>query len=156
MLVDTPWAFGASLEDDFSRDPAALAAMLGRPQSAVFAIEDLAPVPDRDPAWNVPLIAAAGIVRQSRVKFAHRARVWGVYVAADHRRSGLGGAVMRAAIDLARSWPGVDYVDLAVSERAPEARRLYERLGFVAWGREPEATRIEHQRSDEIHMTLRL
>ena len=63
---------------------------------------------------------------------------------------------MSAAIDLARSWVGVDFVDLSVSENAPEAQRLYESLGFEQWGREPEVTEYEGQRYDEIYMTLRL
>ena len=63
---------------------------------------------------------------------------------------------MQAAVQHARSCAGVDYVDLAVSENAPEALRLYESLGFSAWGREPEATQVDGQRYDEIHMTLRL
>jgi hypothetical protein len=29
-------------------------------------------------------------------------------------------------------------------------------LGFVTWGREPEATWVGGQRHDELHMTLRL
>ena len=68
----------------------------------------------------------------------------------------MGRAVVCAAIDLARSWDGVDYVDLGVSENAPDARNLYERLGFVAWGREPESLQIDDRRFDEIYMCLRL
>jgi RimJ/RimL family protein N-acetyltransferase len=79
-----------------------------------------------------------------------------VFVEPAYRGNGLGRAVVTAAIDLARSWPGVDYVDLGASERAPEAQCLYENLGFRAWGREPEATEIGGRRYDEIHMTLRL
>jgi RimJ/RimL family protein N-acetyltransferase len=102
------------------------------------------------------LIAAAGIMRARSPKFAHRASIWGVFVEPAHRGKGLGQAVIAAAIDLARTWPGVDYIDLGASGAAPEAQRLYERLGFAAWGREPEATEIGGRRYDEIHMTLRL
>jgi ribosomal protein S18 acetylase RimI-like enzyme len=95
-------------------------------------------------------------MRARSPKFAHRASIWGVFVDSAYRRKGLGRAVVTAAIVLARSWPGVDYVDLGASERAPEAQCLYESLGFRAWGREPEATQHEGRRYDEIHMTLRL
>jgi RimJ/RimL family protein N-acetyltransferase len=47
-------------------------------------------------------------------------------------------------------------VDLGVSENAPEARRLYEKLGFRVWGREPASTQHGTQRYDEIYMSLRL
>jgi L-amino acid N-acyltransferase YncA len=63
---------------------------------------------------------------------------------------------MYAAIAQARSWRGVDFLDLAVSANSPEAQRLYESVGFEAWGREPEATDHEGRRYDEIYMTLRL
>jgi ribosomal protein S18 acetylase RimI-like enzyme len=79
-----------------------------------------------------------------------------VFVEPDYRGRGLGRAVTSAAIAHARTWPGIDFIDLGVSENAPEALRLYESLGFTRWGREPEATQHEGRRYDEIHMTLRL
>lgn len=63
---------------------------------------------------------------------------------------------MQAAIELARTWHGVDFLDIGVSENSPEAQRLYESLGFRAWGRQPEVTRFEQRRYDEIFMALRL
>jgi len=89
-------------------------------------------------------------------KFAHRARLWGVWVEPTHRGRGLGRLVVESALALARRWTGVGYVDLGVSENAPEALRLYESLGFTTWGREPAATQYGTHRYDEIYMTLRL
>lgn len=186
MLTATPWAFAASPDDDFALDPARLAELLAEEQNAVFAVEAAdphrgslqtgtgsgrsAPLHGPTPAGQVPvpvlnpqdgsappdLVAVAGIRRMTSPKFAHRARLWGVFVEPDHRGRGLGRAVVSAAVDLARTWPGVDYIDLGVSENAPEARRLYESLGFREWGREPQTTQHEGRRYDEIHMTLRL
>jgi RimJ/RimL family protein N-acetyltransferase len=161
MLLDAPWAFGASPEGDKGLDVAHLERSLAGEGYAIFAID----VPAPTGSWAVAagetreepeLIAAAGIMRARSPKFAHRASIWGVFVEPAYRRKGLGRAVVTAAIDLARSWSGVDYVDLGASERAPEAQCLYESLGFRAWGRAPEATEHEGRRYDEIHMTLRL
>jgi len=47
----------------------------------------------------------------------------------------------------------------ALSERrgpAAEARRLYESLGFVEWGREPRSLRWDECFVDEFHMALEL
>lgn len=151
MLLDAPWAFSASPEDDKGLDLAHLERTLAGDAHAIFAVEEPA---DAKPGRE--LIAAAGIVRQTSPKFRHRATVWGVFVEPACRGQGLGRAVMTAAIDFARAWPGVDYIDLGVSERGEAARRLYESLGFVAWGREPEATEVKGRRYDEIHMTLEL
>jgi ribosomal protein S18 acetylase RimI-like enzyme len=102
------------------------------------------------------LVAGAGILRMKRAKFAHRARLWGVYVEPEQRGRGLGRVVVSAAIEVARTWPGLEYIDLGVSANAPKAHRLYESLGFTAWGREPESTAHGALRYDEIYMTLKL
>lgn len=147
MLDDAPWAYMATPEDDRALDPENVRAMLAEVESAILA------VPSED---GSELVAVAGIGRGTPPKFGHRATLWGVFCAPEARGSGLGRAVVSAAIDLARSWSGVDWIDLGVSARSPEAQRLYESVGFEAWGREPEATQICDQRYDEIFMALRL
>jgi ribosomal protein S18 acetylase RimI-like enzyme len=155
MLEEAPWAFSADPEDDVALDADFVREALGRAEQAVFAVDSrtLGETAAHD---NAVLVATAGILRARSPKFAHRAKLWGVYVDPAHRRRGLGRAVVTAALELAASWQGVDYVDLGVSERSPEARALYESLGFVVWGREPEATAHGGRRWDELHMTLGL
>ncbi len=153
MLLDAPWAFSSSPEDDKGLDIAHLEKTLSDDGRAIFAIEEPA---SGTMSANRDLIAACGIARSESPKFRHRASIWGVFVEPAYRGRGLGRAVMTAALDLARAWPGVDYVDLGASSAAPAAQRLYESLGFVAWGREPEATEVGGRRYDEVHMTLRL
>ena len=147
MLRDSPWAFGSSPEEDIARDPGEIARRLIGRDYVIVAVED----PE-----SGELVASVGVFRQERRKAAHRAFVWGVFVDPARRGSGLGRAVMSAAIEAAREWEGVDYVDLGVSENAPAAQALYESLGFRAWGREPEALDIDGRRYDEIYMALRL
>jgi ribosomal protein S18 acetylase RimI-like enzyme len=147
MLTEAPWAFAASPEDDVALDPARLATYLAEEESAIFAVEACS---------DQELVAAASIMRMKQLKFAHRARLWGVFVEPEHRGKGLGKAIVGAAVALARCWAGVSYIDLGVSANAPDAQRLYESLGFKAWGREPEATALDGRRYDEIHMTLKL
>lgn len=145
MLDDSPWAFASSPQDDRALDPAQLRSSLANPDFALCA-------GFRDST----LIASAGILRQEKIKFRHLAMLFGVYVTPSARGCGAGAGVVNAAIETARSWPGVDWVQLGVSERSNEARRLYERLGFFAWGVEPDATRIGTSGYAEIHMRLRL
>ena len=146
MLESEPWAFAGNPEDDEALDRTRVAARFAETPAATFAVEG----ENRGELWG-----AASVARGREPKFAHRARIWGVFVDPAQRRRGLGNALMSAAIDTARSW-GVEYLDLSVSDRSPEARRLYERLGFRVWGREPEATAHGSERYDEIHMTLKL
>jgi ribosomal protein S18 acetylase RimI-like enzyme len=145
MLEDSPWAFGSDLETDTRLGEAYVAAYLAQEEHEILAIED-----------GEDLVAALGVARNSRGKFRHRAIVWGVFVEPAHRRRGYGAALLAKAVERARGWPGIDYIDLAVSDGAPEARALYERFGFRVWGTEPEATQVAGRRYDEHHMTLRL
>lgn len=153
MLANAPWAYSASPSDDVALDLARVAERLADEHAATFAIE----APGGHASQGQPeLIAAAGILRAKPPKFAHRATLWGVFVEPSHRGKGLGRAVVTEAIETARTWPGVVFIDLGVSANAPEAQRLYESLGFEKWGREPESTEHEGRRYDEIYMALRL
>ena len=145
MLVDSPWAFSADPEDDPASDVSRVAAELGKEDDAILAI-----------AEGPELVAALGVARRRGAKFAHRALIWSVFVDSAHRRQGHGAALLARAIELAKGWPGIDYIDLSVSAGSPEAKALYERFGFRAWGTEPEATQVRGRRYDEHHMTLRL
>jgi len=60
-----------------------------------------------------------------------------LYVQPEHRRHGLGLALMNAALEAARA-KGADYVEVATSEDDTGARTLYERLGFVNRERGPD------------------
>jgi GNAT superfamily N-acetyltransferase len=102
------------------------------------------------------LVGICGIRRNDGVKERHKAFVWGMYVAATHRRSGAGARLLESAIEQARSWDGVRMVGLAVSELAPDAERLYVRMGFRRWGYEPKALCWNGTFVDEAHMVLDL
>jgi len=62
---------------------------------------------------------------------AMRAQIEGVRVAASHRGRGLGAAMVRDAIERARA-AGCVLVQLTSDASRADARRFYERLGFVA------------------------
>ncbi len=102
------------------------------------------------------LIGSVGIRRNLGGKERHKAMIWGMYVTAGSRRNGAGAALLRTAIQEARSWAGVEQIHLAVSEVAEGARRLYESNGFQEWGREPRALCWEGHWADESHMVLDL
>jgi ribosomal protein S18 acetylase RimI-like enzyme len=59
-----------------------------------------------------------------------------LYVAPALRGQGLGRALMRAAVELARE-RGADYLDLVTGEDDTAARSLYESLGFDNRGGKP-------------------
>jgi RimJ/RimL family protein N-acetyltransferase len=145
MLGDTPWAFSASPENDRGRDASGVAASLTRPHFAIAGAFE-----------GERLLACAMTNREERPKRAHIAWIMSVYTRPEARGRGLGRRVVALAVDTARSWSGVESVQLGVSERSPDARRLYESLGFRAWGVEPDAIRINGTAFSEVHMHLDL
>lgn len=146
MLADAPWAFFSSPEDDRGVQLDTMRQSLATPGFVVIG------------AWTEhgSLVSVAGVLRESKAKRAHVATIWGVYVTPAARRHGLARAVVAAAIATVRSWPDMSAVLLSVSERSPAARRVYESLGFVAWGTEPDALRINGAPHAETHMRLAL
>jgi RimJ/RimL family protein N-acetyltransferase len=102
------------------------------------------------------LVGVAGIYREKRVKRRHRAGIWGVYTTPDARGRGCSRGVVQACIQLAHAWDGVRVIGLSASVRATTAIRLYESLGFVAWGVEPDSTRVDGAPEAEMHMQLTL
>jgi len=139
-----PLAFGASVPDDPKRlVEFILTRLASSGESAVFGAFS-----------GKSLVGIVGLRRDTGKKERHKAVIWGMYVSAPSRRRGAGEMLLRAATDQARSWPGVEQIHLSVSEVANEARRMYERIGFQAWGREPRALCWDGRYVDEIHMVL--
>lgn len=154
MLRADPWAFAASEEADVACDAVKLRERMAEPGQMMVGAFDADCAQAAQP--GAPLLGAAALVRHRHAKMAHRAEIFGVYVTPSARSQGLGRLLIRAVIEHATSWHGVDSVALSVSERALPAQRLYERCGFVAWGREPGALKHDGVAYDEIHMVRML
>ena len=146
-LVAEPFAFLSSPEDDAVSSAEAVRERLEQSEA-------------RAPIFGAfvgeQLVGMAGLSQDRPVKAAHRACIWGVYVAPDFRRRGVAKRLLHAAVGHAREMPGVLTVYLSVSERHPEAKSLYESLGFVVWGLEPDCIRIAGESAREYHLSLSL
>lgn len=137
-LAEEPLAFAASPETD-------VVVQIGKaPAWMLFG------------AFGEELAGSLGLMRSRHPKASHKMHLWGLYVLPTHRRQGIAARLLDAAIAHARSTPGVEWIQLGVTADAPEARRVYERAGFVTWGVEPDALRFEGRSVGEEHMALRL
>lgn len=143
-LDQEPSAFLSSPDDDRALDPAFVLEAFSSSSRATFG------------AFAPDLVGIVGIGRESHRKAAHKAYVWGLYVRPARRRSGLGRSLMMAALRFARELEGVTHVHLGVAESRAPALRLYESLGFVPWGKEPDALRIGGEPITEYHMVVEL
>jgi ribosomal protein S18 acetylase RimI-like enzyme len=87
------------------------------------------------------LTATAGFYRSHHNKERHKGHIWGVYVRPESRGKGVARALMQEIIRRARSINGLEQVLLVASTHLP-ARKLYESLGFQAYGVEPHSLKI--------------
>lgn len=145
--------------DGLRREPTAFGTSASeyalRPLSAVRA--RLLPDPDSVTVGAFvegDLVGVATLVRSEALKTRHKASVVAVYVAPHVRGRGVGRAVLSRVLDHARKAEGLDQLTLAVSATQTAARALYVSLGFVPFGLEPRALRVEGQDVDEEHMVL--
>jgi GNAT superfamily N-acetyltransferase len=142
-LLEEPFAFLSSLEDDAAGSVEAVRELLARnlTESVVFGA-----------LGGARLVAMTGLARDQALEAAHRACVWGVFVSSDRRRAGIGARLIKAIVEHARGVDSLDVLYLSVSEKTPAARGLYEAAGFTVWGVEPDFIRINGQSGVELHM----
>jgi len=100
------------------------------------------------------LAAIAGFRRFQRIKKQHKAELFGVYVGKDARGKGLGEAVVRQVIAVARG--DVEQLLATVASLNHPAKALYAKLGFTIFGHEPRGQKVGEQYFDQDHLVLML
>ena len=121
LLTDDAIGAGRERADDLGPYRLAYAAVDADPAHLLVVAEA-----DGTIAATLQLSLLPGLSRQG----ALRAQVEGVRVGAGHRGSGVGSALLRWAIEESRA-RGAALVQLTTDLRREDARRFYERLGFV-------------------------
>jgi GNAT superfamily N-acetyltransferase len=143
-LEAAPGTFESGPDDDHLDDPSFVDALLADPRQAVFG------------AFDGPLVGFVGAMPGHHLKTAHRYDLWGLFVESSHGGRGLGRGLAMQAIEFVRSLGGASAISLSMTDRAPEASALYRSLGFVEWGRDPDAIRLQGTSIAEMHMRLDL
>ncbi len=144
-MQESPRAFGSSVQDEESRAIEQIESMFFNPVSFGLGVFD-----------NEKLIGLARCECSNRVKTQHKADIYGVYIHPDYRGQGLARRLLEQLITQAKSIDGLEILLLAVSEQNAPARALYQSLGFIEWGTEPDALRYEGERLAEVYMRLEL
>jgi ribosomal protein S18 acetylase RimI-like enzyme len=101
---------------------------------------------------NSELIGSLGLSRETRMAVQHKVSLVAMYVDPAFRRNGVGTQLVTEALELARQQPGLVLVRLVVDSENTDAVQLFERLGFVHYGREPLARRVEERYYDQSYM----
>lgn len=140
-LRDSPTAYGSSWEEE-------------NPQPLEWFARRL------EQGWTLGgwqgerLCGIATVVAHELVKMRHKGVIVGVYVHPDARGRGLGQALIRGLI--AHATGRFDNLLLSAEAANTAACRLYRKLGFVEYGREPRAMKIGGRFYDEVLMALQL
>lgn len=144
-LQESPSAFGSRYADEAGRPVEVVAERMADPLNHIFGAFD----------GDGRLIAQITLRRQERPQNAHKADIFGMYIHPEHRRRGLGRALLQEALERAGRL-GLRRVNLSVNNDNLAAVRLYETVGFERYGLEPEAMSIDGQYFDFAYMTFRL
>ncbi len=102
------------------------------------------------------LVGIAALRREPAIKMRHKATIWGMYVPRELRKEGIGKALLQAAIEYAKTLPGLEQINLAVVLTSREARHLFISLGFETYGLERRALKLHDRYFDQELMSLRL
>ncbi len=143
-LRDSPTAFRSSYDEEVVAPLEKFASVLAEP--AIFgAFTD-----------EGQLIGLVGCRRESRAKLAHNALVVGVHVHPEHRRQGVGGALLDHVIHYARQLGGIRMLKLSITATNQDSIRLCRSRGFQSYGVEPDAIFVDGSFLSEELFYLRL
>ena len=138
-LRECPSAFASSYEEEVDDSILELSRRLDpKPDSAILGAF-------RDNA----LVGVVGIQREKLKKLSHKAYVWGVYVAPEARKAGIGASLIHQTLEHARSELGVRQVMLGANTRNTAALALYRKMGFTEYGLERGFLLVEGVLHDE-------
>jgi len=101
---------------------------------------------------NDELVGVVGLQRHSEPKLAHKAYVWGMYVAPGFRSRGIGRELLEHVLRRAASMSGLHQVNLGANSANAAAIALYETAGFRSFGLERGFLLIDGVLHDELHM----
>jgi ribosomal protein S18 acetylase RimI-like enzyme len=144
-LEQEPENFGESAEEHRSHPKELTASRLEQSSSGRFVLGAFS---------EGQLVGTLGFLRNERQKTRHYGRIWGVYVSAEYRGSGIARALLAEALTQLKSVEGLEHIVLSVSSGNRAARALYVSAGFQIYGREPAAMRVDGRAIDQDHMIL--
>ena len=141
-LLECPEAFASSHEEELSTPLTEIERRLEpKSDSAVFGAFE-----------GETLCALVGLQREQMAKLAHKAFIWGMYVAPEVRTQGVGSKILGHALQYATTVLGVRQVNLGVNTKNKAAVSLYRKLGFVQFGLERGFLLVSGKLHDEYQM----
>ena len=146
-LESEPRAFGSSAEEHRATPMEVFAQRLAKASAENFVVGAFA---------RSNLVGIVGFARNTRHKERHKAIIWGVFVHEDYRGSGIARGLMGEVLQRAEALADLEHIILTVGHHQIAAKKLYASLGFVVFGHEPAALKVQGIAVDEDHMLYRI
>ena len=143
-LASSPLAFSSSYEEEAARPLEIFRVRMpddGR--SAIFGA-----------FLDETLVGMAGFAANDRIKQRHKGTLWGVFVRPQCRGRGMGKRLVKTVI--AHAAKHVRMLHATVVANNVDARRMYQRLGFVPYGLERDGLCVDGVYHDEELLALAL
>lgn len=138
-LRDTASAFSSSYEEECATTPATIEANLTqRNLFGAFVAEEL--------------VGMVGVGRETTPKLRHKGYIRAMYVAPPQRGKGVARQLFNHALAFAASMDGIRQLTLVVTAGNAPAIHLYQSMGFVAYGCEPQALFADGRFHDNVLM----
>ena len=146
-LTEKPHYFGASVQDERNNTDEVYLDGFGANGSASFVLGKF---------LGSKLVGVIGFRRFAFGNLRHKASLWGMYVAPEHREKGIGAELVKGCLEIARKVKGLETIQLAVESKNRPAQKLYSRFGFKRFAQEKRALKVKGEYYDEIWMKAEL
>lgn len=98
------------------------------------------------------LVGIAGCTCHSSIKRRHKGILWGMYVNPLHRNQGIARHLTSLVLQTAKNDTRCEQLLITVSPPGSLAHNFYEKVGFIPYGVEYQALKINSEYVDEILM----
>lgn len=142
-LKEVPHYFGAGLPDEKRTTDKSYGAAFGIGARRNFVLGGFV---------DGKLAGVIGFRRLGLENLKHKAAIWGMYVAPDHRGQGLGKALLEECLTRAGKQRGLEAIQLAVESGNRAAIGLYRKAGFRKYAVEKRGLKVAGEYYDEDWM----
>lgn len=144
-LKNTPEYFGSTYEEEILNPKFMFEAFIenGSPDHVMFGAFD-----------EERLIGITGFNRMARQRAMHRGEIVQVYVDSNYRGQNIAERLIRRALEYAFALDGIEQIQLSVIANNQTAIKLYEKVGFKAFGVQPRYFKVGDAYLDQQFMQL--
>lgn len=103
---------------------------------------------------NGNLIGISGFERLERVKTNHRGHIIQVYVIPEYQGKGIGLDIIKSTLNVAFKINGIEQVEIDVITSNKNAEKIYEKVGFEAYGIQKNFLKIDNDYYDHKMMII--